>query len=733
MDIKIGRSKFFVSHGTRFQKTKKFCFVFLLLQIFFSVKVLAQTPLVFKGENIIIGEHVAILEDPSNHLTFQTASISSGYMPSKSQVPNLNLSKSHFWLKFSIKNESSENHLLLTLEYPTLDVCEFYYPVNNQYLIQKANDTEAFNNRKYKHQNFVFDLSLQKNTTETFYLKVSSSEQMILPLILGTPQKIAEATLTHDLLWGVLIGLLIVMVLYNLFVYFSTKDKSYLYYVLYTAFIGLTQTSLSGYTYHYIFNTTPFLFNKALIIFPGLAGISAVFFVSSFLHTRERTPKLHKLFPIIIILYSAAIILRITGFDHASYRIIDISALLAAIIIFSVSIVISLQGYRPAKLFLLAWAIFLIGIILFVLRNLGILPYNIYTNYTMQAGTALEVTLLSLALADRINIFKAEKEKSQEETVNALKENERIIREQNVMLELKVEERTIELSEANHELNTTLEDLKQAQTQLVESEKMASLGQLTAGIAHEINNPINFVTSNINPLKRDIDIMFDAITMIENLGVSDSSPADKQKQIKEYKEELDFDYLTSEIKHLLKGINEGANRTAEIVKSLRIFSRLDEDDLKKADINEGLESTIVIANNLIGSKINVIKEYGDLPKVECYAGKLNQVFLNIISNAVYAVQKRFGNKAGGEITIITSRDEKNVFIKIRDNGIGMDAKTQKKVFEPFFTTKEVGEGTGLGMSIVYNTIKKHNGLISVNSLPGEGTDFTLQLPIIFTQ
>jgi two-component system NtrC family sensor kinase len=710
---------------------KRIYFAFLLLQILFSVKTFSQTLVVFKGNNMIIGNHVSILEDPSNRLTFQAASVASGYIPSKSEVPNLNLSNSYFWIKFSIKNTSPENHLLLSIDYPTLDLCELYSPDNNRYLVQKLNDTVPFNNRKYKHQNFIFDIYLPKNATGTFYLRVGSGEQMVLPLILGTPQKMAESMLTHDLVWGVLIGLIIVMVLYNLFVFISTKDNSYLYYVLYTAFIGFTQTSLSGYTYHFIFYDSPILFNKGLIIFPALAGISAVFFVSSFLHTRERTPKLHKFLPVIIVLYALAIILRMIGFDHISYRMIDISALLCTIIIFAAAIIISLQGFRPARLFLLAWTIFLIGIVLFVLRNLGVLPYNNYTNYTMQVGTALEVTLLSLALADRINIFKAEKERSQEETVNALMENERIIKEQNVVLELKVNERTMELSESNQELNSTLENLKATQTQLVESEKMASLGQLTAGIAHEINNPINFVTSNINPLKRDIEMVLEALTVIENVGMSDSSTADKLKQIKEYKEELDFDYLTSEIRHLIKGINDGASRTAEIVKGLRFFSRLDEDDLKKADLNEGLESTLAIANNLLNNKIKIIKEFNDLPKVECYPGKLNQLFLNIITNAIYAIQKRFGEKAGGEIAIITSCDENNVFIKIKDNGTGMDAQTQKKVFEPFFTTKDVGEGTGLGMSIAYNIMKKHNGMINVDSVPGVGTEFILQIPINF--
>src|SRR5258708_20189381 len=223
---------------------KRIYLIFLLLQVFFSIKTFSQTPIVFKGDNIIIGDHVSVLEDPSNHLSFEAASVSPGYIPSKNQVPNLSLSKSDFWIKFSIKNASSENHLFLTIDYPILDLCEFYYPFNNKYLVQKLNDTKPFNDRKYQHQNFVFDVYLQKNTTGTFYLRVHSSEQMVLPLILGTPQKVAESMLTHDLLWGILIGLIIVMILYNLFVYISTKDKSYIYYVMYTTFITLTQTSL---------------------------------------------------------------------------------------------------------------------------------------------------------------------------------------------------------------------------------------------------------------------------------------------------------------------------------------------------------------------------------------------------------------------------------------------------------------------------------------------------------
>lgn len=703
---------------------KRITFLLLLLQISFAAKLAAQSPVIFNGENTIIGKYVSILNDSTNNLDQQTISKSTAFVPSTIETPNMQLSKSAFWLKFSIHNASSSDHLMLQLDYPTLSACDFYYPENGRYEVQKLSDTLPFSQRKYQHQNFLFDIKLPKDSTATYYLRVKSSEQMVLPLIIGDPAHVAQSISIKNILWGIFIGIIVVMVAYNFFIYLFTRDRSYIYYVLYVSFIGLTQTTLSGYTYHFLFPETPLLFHKSIIIFPALAGISAMLFVRVFLDTRHRTPVLHKIFPVAITLYSSAIVLRLIGVDQVSYRMIDISAICTTFLIYAVAVKISLQGYKPARYFLIAWTIFFAGILMFTLRNLGVLPYNDFTNYTMESGIAVEVTLLSIALADRINVLKREKEISQAEALKAAQENERIIREQNTLLEVRVKERT-------SELNTALEDLKQAQSQLIEQEKMASLGQLTAGIAHEINNPINFVTSNVSPLRRDIDMIFNAIDFMEEVALSDTSAEDKRSQLEEYKEEQELDYLQTEIKHLLNGIYNGASRTAEIVKGLRIFSRLDEDDLKRADLNEGIDSSMIILNNQLGS-IHVIKEYGELPLVECYPGKLNQVFLNILSNGIYAVHKQFGENSGGEIKIITRAENDHVQIRFKDNGVGIDEETQRKIFDPFFTTKDVGEGTGLGMSIAYNTIKKHNGSVKISSSPGNGAEFIITLPVQHT-
>jgi len=693
-----------------------------LLWLLVTVTARAAGPVIFTGQSLIIGRYTSILEDPHDSYSPGQIRFAAGFKPATSDIPNLQLSRSGFWLRFSIRNASAYDQLLLQLQYPTLSVCEFYYPVNGRYQASKLTDTLPFGQRKYKHQDFLFDIRLPRDSTVICYLHVKSSEEMVLPLILGTPQQIGESLLTANLLWGIFIGLILVMVLYNFFIFLFTQDNSYLWYVLYSMCIGLTQTTLSGYTYHYLFADAPWLFHLGIIAFPALAGIMAMLFVRSFLDTRARTPRLHRIFLGAIALYSIAILLRLTGFDQASYRAIDISALCTTALIYIVAVKISLQGYRPAKFFLLAWTIFFAGIILFTLRNLGVLPYNTFTNYTMESGIVFEVTLLSIALADRINILKKEKEQSQAESLESARENERIIREQNTLLEIRVSERTAEL-------NYTLENLKQAQAQLVESEKMASLGQLTAGIAHEINNPINFVTANVSPLRRDVDTLLEVISAIEAIGLSDVPIDAKKITIQDYKEEIDFDYLKTEIRQLLNGIHNGASRTAEIVKGLRVFSRLDEDDLKMADMNEGVDSSIIILNNLLNGRISIIREYGQLPLVECYPGKLNQVFLNILSNAIDAVRKKYGEEPDGRIVITTAHENGGVWISFRDNGTGMDKSTRKKIFDPFFTTKDVGEGTGLGMSIAYNTIKKHNGEISIVSEPGEGSELRISIPL----
>jgi len=256
-------------------------------------------------------------------------------------------------------------------------------------------------------------------------------------------------------------------------------------------------------------------------------------------------------------------------------------------------------------------------------------------------GSAIEAILLSTALADRINTLRVEKEESQAYALKISRENETLIKEQNIMLEQKVQERTNELQSTNNQLNKTLDDLKDAQTQLVEAEKMASLGQLTAGIAHEINNPINFVKSNIKPLNLDIDDVFDVIDMYNVLHNTKEVPKISQQLIKinEKQEEIDLPFVKQEIKQLIKGIEDGAERTAEIVRGLRTFSRLDESELKVANVHDGLNSTLILLRNNMPPYFRIERKFLAKGDIECFPGKLNQVFMNILNNAIQAIEE----------------------------------------------------------------------------------------------
>lgn len=284
-----------------------------------------------------------------------------------------------------------------------------------------------------------------------------------------------------------------------------------------------------------------------------------------------------------------------------------------------------------------------------------------------------------------------------------------------------LQEQNAEIAQKNHDLENALQKLKRTQQQLVQSEKMASLGQLTAGIAHEINNPVNFVSANVNPLRRDLADLFDIIARYEEI----SAAAHLQEHfvsVNELKQKLDFSYVQQEVESLLNGIQEGAQRTADIVRGLRNFTRLDEDARKPADINKNIESTLLMLQHQLKNRVEVIKDFGNMPEIMCYPGKLNQALLNILSNASQAIEGR------GKIFIKTLYDGEIVTISIKDTGKGMTEAVKQHIFEPFFTTKEIGEGTGLGLSITYGIIEAHDGNIEVYSEPGKGSEFVITLP-----
>jgi signal transduction histidine kinase len=710
---------------------KKLKLLFLFILVAYSPFIFANDTTIFNNENIIqsIGKDIQILSDETNALTFDEVLKSNDFKISTENVPNLGISKSTHWVRFSIKNELKSRRLILQLQYPIIDEIEFYAPTeNHQYKKTISGELVHFKEREINNQNFLYYLDIPEGETYTYFLKLRSGEQIQLPLLIGAQKPIFEDLIQKDLVFGLYIGIILVMAIYNLFIYFSVRDRSYLYYVAYIVFVGLTQAVLQGYGFKYLWPYSTWLVLQSTFLVPVFNGWTAIAFVKHFLNTKENYKTGNTILNVIFFFYTICFFLSITNQFYIAQNLVQLTALTGSLLTIYVAYRIGKQGYRPAYYFLVAWTIFLLSVVIFVLKNFNILPYNNMTYYSLQVGSALEVTLLSFALANKINIYRKEKEESQLEALRVSQENERIIREQNVMLEVKVEERTRALNQSNLDLNLALTDLKNAQTQLVDAEKMASLGQLTAGIAHEINNPINFVSSNIKPLRRDIEDIQELITKYEEL-VDKHSLSEQFDEVAKLKKELDYDYLKHEIDVLLKGMADGAGRTVEIVKGLKSFSRLDESDLKYANVNEGIDSTLIILSSTFRGKINMVKELGQIPEIECFAGKLNQVFMNIINNAAQAVLAIHSNDDEGKVIIRTQNNGDNISIHIIDNGTGMSEEVRSKIFDPFFTTKKAGEGTGLGLSIVYSIIELHKGSIEVKSTLGVGTEFIITLPL----
>lgn len=266
------------------------------------------------------------------------------------------------------------------------------------------------------------------------------------------------------------------------------------------------------------------------------------------------------------------------------------------------------------------------------------------------------------------------------------------------------------------------EELQKTQTQLIQGEKMASLGQLTAGIAHEINNPINFVSSNVHALKLDFEDLQPLLEKVQELEHA-SDQKEVIEEIIHLNKNLETNYLAEEIHQLIEGIERGASRTHNIVLGLRTFARSTGNEYIKANLHQGLESTLTILNSKIGHRIKVHKNFQEIPLVECHFDKINQVFMNILNNAIDAIPE------DGDIYISTTQQEDQVFIEIKDSGKGMDTTTQQRIFEPFFTTKDIGKGTGLGMAISYGIVQQHQGSISLESELGRGSTFTIGLPV----
>ncbi|OKS87233.1 sensor histidine kinase [Mucilaginibacter polytrichastri] len=703
--------------------------VLLLLLIQFTTTAFAiDTLKVNEGDaKFIANNYYTLLNDPEGTYNIQDVANSKKFHHSDQPIPFVDYSTKVIWLKLALKNNTTQPFIPFSITSSVIDDFDLYfrYPNSNKF-VHLRTDAPHYNLNQLEQNLIHINCIIYPDSTRTIFLRVKSNLNTVIPIQVYSANEFLQSVSMQNIAMGGFIGIIIIMAIYNLLLLIIVKDISYLYYVSYIIFLGLNQILLKGYGTNFISGNKSVINDIVIPLTRIFFGYSILMFVYEFLHIRRNGKALNLFFLLLFLLYTSPLLAIVIGNTHLAYNLISISALTISVSLIIIGTTLYLEGFKPAKFFMFGWTFFFLSIISSVARNQGLIQYNTFTGNIILYGSALELILFSVALADKINFYRRQKNESQMASLAIALENERLITEQNLILENMVNARTRELIASNLNLSKSIENQQAAQRQLVDTEKMASLGQLTAGIAHEINNPINFVSSNVNPLRLDFIEVFN---LIDKYIALENEPHNEElrKLVINYRNQIDIKYIQQEILTLLEGIEEGANRTTEIVDSLRTFSRTDEQSLRMADINKAVLNTLVILRSTTPAYIAITPVLNKLPLINCYPGKIGQVLINLITNAIQAIKSK-SIHYHESISITTNDHVDYISVEVSDTGPGIPDGVKQRMYEPFFTTKDVGEGTGLGLSIVFGIIEKHKGTIDVLSDAESGTSFLIKLP-----
>jgi|GEM_PF-2081860 len=770
---------------------------------------------------LLVGKQTYFLEDKTTKLTIQDVqkdNYQTSFLKHKKNVFAHPATRSVYWFKITIQNKSEED-AWLEVGSILLWHIDFYAVDTAGKVLQKV-ETGSLRPYKNKLQDVImFWLPLNKAkdaTSKTYYLRIFTERAMEVPLQVGTLRSLHKGKALHDFIATGFIGAMLIMLLYNLFVYFTVRDKLYLIYVAYLAsllFILPFNNNYPFFDFIEIGFITKNWWHSHLLLWQTAVFFFIGYFSISYLRLRKRVYWIYCL--IIVQLFILAVLiplLRALGVSHVSLAFPQQYMLLInTLTLIFASYYMLFKGYKEAYYYALGWTFFMISFIAYILTINGILIFHPILRDAMYFGTALEVWLFSLALGDRYNIIRKEKGTIQNALLLKLRENEQLVSKQKKNLEQKVKERTEsleivlkkikttnqelqvreeemrqnteELVVINESLLNTLEELKETQDHLIQSEKMASIGQLVAGIAHEINNPLGaikasnyHITHILGSVLQKTPALFQQMTvemqeefqllLVHGSKSNFNLSTREDRQLR--REWLDFlsdktihdvdtfaenlveanlkvaDYTTYQ--HLLshenaenifkiianfialfkssKIIQTSVERAGKIVFALKKISHSDQSqDMKKTDINETLETVLILYSNQIKRGIELICNFETLPTTMGFADELSQVWTNLLYNAMQAMDYK------GGLEIATAQIGNDIVVSVKDTGKGIPPENLEKIFQTFYTTKAAGEGTGLGLSITKKIIEKHNGRIEVQSEVGVGTTFKIFLPI----
>ena len=777
----------------------------------------SQTP-------IVLARYFEVLEDASRTLTLQdvqSPAHASRFQPVPAAAElNFGFKTSAYWMRLHLQNTSTQAvERLLEIHNARLSSIQLHQPdaaPNQQLSVTGA--AQPFDTRSYTNRFFVFSLQVPAQSERVIYLRFQSTNPLAVPAKLWHPEAFHTYERNDYLIQALYFGLALGMICFNVLLFIALRDPIYLKYVLFAGSMVLTLSAINGLGHEFLWPGTSQWSNMSSYVGFSCCMVTLLVFVRHILNTAKVVPLMDKF----ILIQMGFYCLLPIGFAVSYETFIRPAPLLygaTSFSIFALALFRAVKKQRSAYFFLAAFGMLVIGTFMMILKAYQILASNQITDNGLQIGSALEMILMALALADRFNEMRREKYtaqqvalESQHRLVSSLKSSER-------ELEERVEQRTLDLKQAFEEAKQSreqaetaqqqatqaLDDLRAAQTQMIQSEKMATLGQIVANVAHEINTPIGAVKSSGRTISDTLDetlqtmpalfrTLDDAHTELfihmlsQHRGASHSLSSRQEraliKELSRQLEDIDIDNARHKasilvqmgsrtllqdympllmhpdadrildiahgitiISNSAENINSAVDKVSKIVFALKSFSHTDASgEMVEVDLIDSLETVLTIYHSQIRQGTELVREYDYLPPVRCVPDEINQVWTNLIHNAIQAIAMQqtedkpvqpdaycdTGIFKGyqGKLTIGIRQQDQFAVISVTDTGPGIPQEIRGKIFEPFFTTKPVGVGSGLGLDIVRRIVEKHQGRIDLQTELGVGTTFAVYLPYL---
>jgi signal transduction histidine kinase len=737
--------------------------------------------------SVPLSDYFSILEDPGQQLQLDDVrqpDAASRFVPGsqRNAERGFGFTNNAYWFRLTLRNSSDKPvERLLELNYARMESVEFHAPsADGRYQTVRTGSILPFATRPYENRHFVFPLTVPALSEQTCYLRVQTNSPLVAPTRLWVPSAFHAFERNDYIGQAWYFGMATAMVLFNLLLFLALRERIYLLYVGFVVSLSLAFADQNGLAREFLWRDAPLWLDYSTDALYSIAAAILLMFMRQVMNTPLVMPKFDRF----IKAYATFFLLTPLAFAVAYSRLAEAMSLVFALtmpLMFGIGIYCAIKRQRGAYFFLGAFGALLTSGVVVILRSWGWLTPSLLITYAMQIGSAIEMLLLAFALADRFNVIRREKSKAQREALDAQTQLVENLQHSERLLEERVLRRTAELKASNTTLETTLNDLRTTQTQLIQSEKMASLGQLVANVAHEINTPIGAVKSSGRNIAEALDQTLEALprllerldaglrqrfmrlighgkeaaavlstreeraltreltARLEAAGVEDARQKAGilvQLRAQDAFEDalpllvhsdspfiLETAHNVATIINNTDNINVAVDRVAKIIFALKSFSRVDSSgEMREASLQEGMETVLTIYQNQIRQGTELVRQYEDIPPLLCLPDELNQVWTNLIHNALQAMQYQ------GTLTVSIRREANAAVVSVGDSGCGIPEEIRGRIFEAFFTTKPTGEGSGLGLDIVKKIIDKHRGRIDIDSQVGVGTRFHIHLP-----